>query len=58
MNFFKVSKTDSYLLTENAQLEFKSMFEEMKNKEKWELRGDVYVEDLMYEFGKWCTHKQ
>ena len=58
MNFFKASKTDSYSLTEEARLEFENMFKEMKNEEKWELRAGVYVEDLMYEFGKQCTHEQ
>lgn len=37
---------------------FKKKFEAMNTENKWQLREGVYVEDLMYEFGKNCDFEK
>ncbi|KAI9276752.1 hypothetical protein BDA99DRAFT_554707 [Phascolomyces articulosus] len=53
------SKTDSCPLSAENREQYRKNFEGMKNEDKWPLRknddgSDIYLEDIMYEFGAEC----
>ena len=56
--FLKASKSDSHKLTPEAKAEFDKKYQAMDNNQKWKIQSGVYVENIMYNFGKKCTHEQ
>ena len=57
------SKSDSCPLTREDMQQFEHNFKSMSNADKWFLRkdrngNDVFVEDVLFAFGKSCDYEQ